>query len=119
MFCRNDLAFDSGTITVGSDGNRYTPGRYRTFQTKKYVWASGIDHPFTQQPTVIANPHIQTDMKVCKATEGIVKEPSNIAWKAIINKIQAETNITYLYLQWAVWLRGEEMVRQMRDPMLK
>ena len=113
------MVFNSGTIMVGSDGNRYTPRRYGTFWTKKSVWASGIDHLFTQQPMVIANPHIQTDMKVCKATEGIIKEPSNITWKAIINKIQADTNITYLYLQQAVWLRGEEMVRQMRDPMLK
>ena len=72
--------FDLGAITVGGDSDRQTSRRDLTFLTKKSVGTSCTDHSFAQGATIVTNAYVQTDMKICKATKGIIEEPGNIAF---------------------------------------
>lgn len=79
------MVLNFGTIMAHGDSNRYTPHWYGAILTKKSVWASGADHAFVQGATVVIKPLIKTDVVVYEATECIIKQPGNIAWRVLVS----------------------------------
>ena len=90
--------FNLGAITVGSDSDRQTSRRDFTFLAEKLVGTGCTDHSFAQGATIVTNAYVQTDMKVCKATKGIIEEPGNIALKVLISTVNVDSKFhTFVY----------------------